>query len=497
MKEFKYKTSFSSIIKPIVSEEKDKYLAMASLMDIGDFVPDIDTESNIDLLPVAFNAFVANRVNKNGDVIDAATALAIHKNFINKPINIEHNREKVMGTILTAGFSEFGTDRPLTESQVKDIKGPFNITLGGVIWKVVNSKIADLIESSTDPASEYYHSISASWELGFSDYKLALIEGDSKNLEDATIIDEEKSIEELGPNLKSFGGSGVLEDGRNVYRQVIDEVVPLGIGLTETPAAEVVGIHTKSKAQENQTEIVNSSEKNISQTQNNNVIENTSVVMKITKIEDINSESVKLLEASAVSDFIQDELKQASEQYSIEKSKLNTALTEATEKHEALLTEHTEVKEQLDRVQTSLHKLEAEKAAKEAEERFTNRMSVLDEEFVLEDEERELIASDIKDMAEDSFSEYHDKLNVFMKNKKREVVEAFEKQKAEEEAKAQEEAEEAEKLVQVSPKEVVEEAIENADLEEDEVPNSIEASQPTIFDRYKAAFSLDQFEINK
>ena len=43
----------------------------------------------------------------------------------------------------------------------------------------------------------------------------------------------------------------------------------------------------------------------------------------------------------------------------------------------------------------------------------------------------------------------------------------------------------------------VEEAIENADLEEDEVPNSIEASQPTIFDRYKAAFSLDQFEINK
>lgn len=166
--------------------------------------------------------------------------------------------------------------------------------------------------------------------------------------------------------------------------------------------------------------------------------------MKITKIEDINSESVKLLEASAVSDFIQDELKQASEQYSIEKSKLNTALTEATEKHEALLTEHTEVKEQLDRVQTSLHKLEAEKAAKEAEERFTNRMSVLDEEFVLEDEERELIASDIKDMAEDSFSEYHDKLNVFMKNKKREVVEAFEKQKAEEEAKAQEEAEEAE-----------------------------------------------------
>ena len=73
MKDHKYTTIFSSTIKPLVPEEKDKYLAMASMLDIGDFIPDIDIEANVDLLPVAFNAFVANRVNKNGDVIDTKT----------------------------------------------------------------------------------------------------------------------------------------------------------------------------------------------------------------------------------------------------------------------------------------------------------------------------------------------------------------------------------------------------------------------------------------
>ena len=65
MEELKYTTIFSSTIKPLISEEKDKYLAMASLLDVGDFIPEVDTEKNIDLLPIAFIACVANRVNKN------------------------------------------------------------------------------------------------------------------------------------------------------------------------------------------------------------------------------------------------------------------------------------------------------------------------------------------------------------------------------------------------------------------------------------------------
>ena len=148
MKEFKYTTSFSSVIKALIPEDKDKYLAMASLVDIGDFIPEVDHEKNIDLLPVAFNAFVANRVNKNGDVIDTSTAMEVYKNFINKPINIEHNRDRVIGTILTAGFSEFGTDKPLTEEQVKELKNLGVAQIFGPGTNIVNAcyEILNLIK---------------------------------------------------------------------------------------------------------------------------------------------------------------------------------------------------------------------------------------------------------------------------------------------------------------------------------------------------------------
>lgn len=172
MKEHKFTTIFSSEIKPLVSEDKDKYLAMASLIEVGEFVPDVDTKKNVDLLPVAFNACVINRVNKNGDVVDTPTAVAMYKDFINKPINIEHNRDRVVGVILATGFSEFGTDKPLSEEEAKEIKGPFNITLGGVVWKVVNNRLTDIIENASDPTSEDYLKISASWELGFSEYNI-------------------------------------------------------------------------------------------------------------------------------------------------------------------------------------------------------------------------------------------------------------------------------------------------------------------------------------
>ena len=89
MKNWKYTTTFSSVIKPVVSEEKDKYLALASMVELEKFLPDVDLEKNVDLLPVAFNAFVANRVNKNGDVVDTDTAIAMYDNFKNKPINIK------------------------------------------------------------------------------------------------------------------------------------------------------------------------------------------------------------------------------------------------------------------------------------------------------------------------------------------------------------------------------------------------------------------------
>ena len=65
-----------------------------------------DPDQNIDVLPVVFNLAKVNEFNKNGDGIDAKTAIAAIKRFINKPINIEHKKDKIVGHMINASFSE-------------------------------------------------------------------------------------------------------------------------------------------------------------------------------------------------------------------------------------------------------------------------------------------------------------------------------------------------------------------------------------------------------
>jgi len=500
MKDFKFKTIFSSEVKPLVSEEKDAYLALAALSNIGDLVPDVDTNKNIDLLPVAFNAFVANRVNKNHDVINTEAALSIAHHFVNKPINIEHSREKVIGTILTAGYSEFGTDKPLTEEEVKDMKGPFNVTLGGVIWKTVNEEVAALIEDSSDPTSENYLKVSASWELGFSDYQLVMMSSEDKNIENGEFITNPNIIEELEKNLKSFGGDGLTEDGKFIYRHVIGEIVPLGIGLTESPAAEVKGIVTKRAEAKNVVEeekspveigsesISHEKEKNVK-----NKYISRDKIMKINSINDITEDSMKEMSASAISDFIRKELEDASEKFSAEKQGVETALKDAEEKHETLSKDHEELKNNMKTIQDELEVLKAEKLEKERQEAFNTRMASLDEEYELSDEDREVIASDIKDMNEETFEAYSNKMAVLLSAKNRKAIAEEASQKAEEEAKASEAEEKNLAEAETATEEVVEEVLEETELKT-EVPVSTAANEPTVYEKYKAAFDMDGFE---
>ena len=511
MKNHKYTTTFSSVIKPVVSEEKDKYLALASMVELEKFLPDVDIEKNIDLLPVAFNAFVANRVNKNGDVVDTETAVAMHDNFVNKPINIEHNRKSIVGTILTAGFSSFGSDEPLTKEEVGETKEPFNVTLGGVIWKIADQSLADKIESSSDPTSEDYMGISASWELGFSDYNLVILEGDEKNIENATEISDPEEVEKHMDKLKGFGGKGKFDDNSSVYRKVINDVVPLGIGLTENPAADVQGVLTENGATEQKALAKESLEKEtISQNTKNTVKTVKVVAMKIENLKDITDESLQTLTASAIHEFIQESLKKASEEYSSKKTEQEDSLNDAREKHETLSKEHDSLKTQLEDVMAQLEKLEADKAEKEKLEAFNQRMASFDERFNLNDEDRKVLASQIKDLDEEQFTDFDKTVSVLLSSKARsDEDEPAPEAPAEDPAPAEAPAEEtpaptdtpaeepapAEASASVV-KEVVEQAVDNAKDEIINIPSSAPAEDPTIFEKYGKAFAMDQFDIN-
>lgn len=477
---FKYTTTFSSVIKPLVSEEKDKYLALASLMEIGNFIPSVDTEKNVDLLPVAFNAAVVNRVNKNGDVIDTATAAAIYKDFINKPINLEHNREKIIGVILTAGFSEFGTDTILTEEQIKNLKGPFNITLGGVLWRIANPHLADMIEDSSDASSNNYQKISASWELGFSEYNLVVIEGESKNIEDGLEISDAGQIEDMKSSLRAFGGSGKVDKTKSIYRKVIGNVIPLGIGLTETPAADVKGVTTTKIEKE---EVI--VEENISKIENLNV--NTTIdqdTMKITSIKDITDENLKQVSASQISDLIEQELKTASEKYAAEKAAVETALKASQEQYNSLLSSQDSLKQEVESLKSALQTAQDEMLKAAAAEAFNVRMAAFDSEYDLDAEAREVIAKDIANLDDEAFAAYKNKMAVFMKNKKKGA-------KVEEKGMTEEPKE-----AKASVSEVIEEVTDNAKKETVSVPTTSTASE-TLFDKYKKAFDYEGFVVSK
>ena len=475
----KYTTIFSSHIRPLVSEEKDQHLALASMVDLEKFVPEVDTDANYDLLPVAFNAFVANRVNKNGDVVDTETAIAMHKNFVNKPVNIEHNRKSVIGTILTAGFSSFGDDKPLSEEEVKDMKGPFNVTLGGVIWKITDKELADKIENSSDPTSDDYMNISASWELGFNEYNIVVLEAEEKNIENARIISDPQEVEAHQGKLRGFGGEGKLDDGSHVYRKVVNKVVPLGIGLTENPAADVKGVLVASEDTQIEAEVTEQNEEKISQNTKTNVSIQKVEAMKIENITDINDESLQTLKASAIHEYIQESLKDASEKFTSEKQEKEDALAEANEKHEGLLKEHETLKAELESVKEKLASLETEKVEREMLEQFNQRMASFDERYDLTDEDRKVLASQIKDLTEEDFTSFDQNMTVLLSSK----------------VKTEETEEVVEEVEASVAEEVVESAVENAEVEKETVPVSSPAEEPSITEKYSKAFSIENFDI--
>ena len=506
-KQTKFLTTFSNIkIRPVVSEEKDKYLSIASLEKLKKFLPDINTEDNIDLLPIAFDACVVNRVNKNGDVIDGETAAKITKNFINKPINVEHNRNQVIGCILSASFSKFGSNESLSSEEVKSMKQPFNITLGGVIWKVVNKEIAEQIEESNDPTSSNYMAISASWELGFNEYNIVVLNENEKNIEDGQFITDEKEIEKLENSLRSFGGSGKISNDKFIYRQVLGKVVPLGVGLTLNPAADVQGIATKTEekdlgVQENKSSVEPLNENNISQEADLNV-KLERIYMKITKIEDITDVLLKEVTASSVIDFISEEIKKVSDQFVAEKAEKENALKAAAEKFDSTFAEQEVLKKQLEEVNQKLSLIQAEQEAKAKQEAFDIRMASFDEDFDLSDEDRQVLATDIKDLNDEAFSAYKNKMAILMKEKNKAAKKAKmdkEDSKDKEAMKAStisEEVKASEEVTQVpTTQEVVEQAVDNGTKASIEIPNSSPATEQSVQEKYAKAFSLEGFDI--
>jgi hypothetical protein len=507
MKDFKYSIKFDGIIvQAMISSDEDKYLAVASVDQLKEYLPkNVDLDVNRDLMGVAFDAFVVNRGNKNGHIISTDVALAMVENFINKPFNIEHNRKVVVGVCTGYGFSEFGSSKPLTLEEVKAMKDPFNVVLSGYVWKIVNPEFASELVESSDPSSNKYLSVSASWELGFNEFNVAK---GNKNLADATIIEKEEEIVELKDRLKVFGGNGYTEDGEIVLLNLQGNVLPLGIGFTNTPAAEVSGVvisYDKPKDEEavkavedtQEEENVESSEikmnKKSVQEENNNVKNN----MQLKNIDDITEDSIKEVAASQVREFISNRIADLAKEWQSKVEEKETALKAAEDQIAELKTSLESIKADSEKVKEEFTKIQEDLKAKEIEANFQRRMALLDEEFDLTDEDRSIIAEDLNAIENDEqFEKWYKKFSTFAAAKKKmakaEKKEDYKKEEMKDEEKMKEEK--ASEVV-ASEQKTVEEVISGAEVKEEVLPNASSPQEVSLVDKISAAFNKNSVKI--
>ncbi len=507
-KEFKYKIDFSSIIKTAVPEEKNSFLAKASLDELRKFIPDID-EKNVDLLPFSTDAYVVNHVNLNGAVVDAATAVDTIDLFIYKQCNLEHDRNKIVGVLLNASFSEFGTNKLISKEDARKMTEPFNVTVGGVIWRVINANLIEYLEDTNNPSSPNYQKVSASYEMGYDDFEIAVLPIGSRNLVDAQIIRSGEEKARLSKVLKTFGGTGRTDDGQEVAILLKGEVTPLGIGLTENPAAAVQGLAVPQANTENldneddanminieeftqkfqqtiietiQTELKKQEEnvEKISHLENSNVKKNNGI-MKITSLKDITDEALasKTIVASSIETFVNEELLKANDQWVKEKEEKDNAIKSTQEKAAELEKTNLKLQADLDALKSTVSQLQTEKAAKEQQEKFNARMASFDVKYELTDEDRAAIAFQVKNVADENFESVEKNLSVLLQAKDKEVI-----------------AKKKEVVASVTTTtEVVNTAIETA-VPITPVPAATTTPAPkTLKEKFSKAFAEDQFII--
>jgi hypothetical protein len=520
---FKYKTEFNFDIHATSDFENELNISKASLDNLKPLIPkSIDLERNVDLIGAAFNAAVVNKFNRNGDGINSETAVEVIDYFINKPTNIEHKKQKVVGHIVNAGFTDLNNDKIIGNGAALKNKDPYYISLAAVVYKTVNKDFADVLLQSSDPESSYHKKISASWELGFNDYVLAV---GSKDLANAEIISNPRHVEEMKQYLKAFDGSGALNDGTPIYRLVVGEVFPLGIGFTTNPAAEVSGLivqknidlnlNDKRDASENEENFKNNILK-ISQKENNTV--KTTNTMDITEFK---TEFEKVLDqkladnaeftqeaVASISTHVIDKIREKDAEFKAEREAIEAEKVQAKKDAEEAKASIEDLQKKLEEANEKISSLETSINTAAAEELFNSRMGAIDELYDLSDQDRVVLANEVKSLesADAAFEEYQSKLSSLLQHKSKAFKVEQEKQF---EARVQEELEkrmantevveasDSEVVVEAASESTVEEIVENVEVPHSSMANNNEASstEESLTEKFKKAFNTESISI--
>lgn len=428
------KSEFSGSIKVISDKDfenlgisRGSFVAKAKTLLPDDFEP----SDNIDVLPVIFNLAKVNEFNQNGDGISTVNAMEMVKRFAHKPFNIEHKKQKIVGHIINASFSDKEPD--IQENNIEDFKDrtdPFFINASAVLYRHIYPKLAALVSEASDEESPEYQSISTSWELGFKDWVAAK---GSLILSECEIISDSEEKLKYKKYIKKFGGKGVDENGVPVNRLIVGNTIPLGGALTYNPAANVKGVYvfdedlieedeeeqdiddSKGEKEENSANLQNNP-------QNNSLISKNIVMIKkfkdtfnmnekqfeqfLLKLEQsVASVTKEESQAKSIGLIFKDALLEQGDSW---KSQVQ-AEKEAKEK---LQKDMDELKASFDASKKELDSVKAEMETKAAVEVFNSRMNFLEDKYEFSEKELQFVTAEVKGLGSDekNFEDYKEKV---------------------------------------------------------------------------------------
>jgi hypothetical protein len=464
-------TNLIGSIRAIRPEEMNKYgvteKAVASAKKT--LMPEsFDAEKNIDVLPVVFNLAVVNKFNENDDGIKTSVAMDLVKQFINKPINIEHMKDKIVGHIINASFSDKQPEYEYKDIEAyKDRKDPFYITAAGIIYRHIFPSLSEKIIQASDPDGENYQSLSTSWEVGFRNSMLAFGEGSMDEVEE--MEDDDESYSTLKGNLKAYGGTGYSNKGR-IRRIINGPAYALGVGITENPAASVKGLYIlleeeddkedEDEKEDDKDEMAEKNNKLFSQDYKKYVKANKSSFSM--NEQQFNQLMAKLEEGHASSDIalqikkVFDEQNEWKSQADVNKKDLENALAELNL-----------VKSEFEKTNLELGVIKEEIEAKAAAELFNARVKAILDKYELTEAQEKIVIEDLKDLdsTEASFENFKTRAEVLFAKQDKQALASLEEAKKVEIEKA------AEQLLESKASEQGEEQLE-VELEVEEVEAS-------------------------
>ena len=418
---FKYKSTFFT--KANVVSLKGSNLSKASLKNLKDSldVSEADLENNPDLLFLSADLYVSDNANKNGDLVDRQGALELAKQVPNKYLNLEHETDVIVGSLISPFYRKYSGEREMIEEDsLKDYNGAVVVGGTGYIWKSVNPELAQFLIEASDEESENYGMASMSWEVYFNDFEI--LKG-SKSVSEGTIVSDKREIEKMKPFLKSYGGNGDY-DGSPIYRLIKGEKLFLGAGIVKNPAADVKGIMTseseifKNKNKKN-SQLVKLNVKPNKAMKISNITDYKNALASITSGEEVNVTTLASLEANfdsvvekAQASAIADEIRLKSEEFAASISEKDEAIAQAEEARAELEKKVEELEQAKASQETELSEIKNKLEAQERQRVFDERMTALSSEFNLEGELAKVVAEEIKDLDEELYGSWLTKFKI-------------------------------------------------------------------------------------